>query len=313
MRELEGLMAEKAGLDCQIEKYDSKEEWLPHRDLGASDAATIIGESPYKTPYVLWAEMTGLAPRDFVENEKMKWGNILEPVIARQFEDETGLPLVDLGRTTLCRSKEHSFMTATLDRLIAAPGEELEILEIKAVGAHMAEQWETEAPLIYQIQVQQQLYVTGLKKARIAALIGGQQLKWVTVERSEEFIDALKSAASEFWALVQSKTAPPIDGSAGAREVLKKLYPKPTPGVVVNLGEEFLALDSELALVNADLKRLEDRKSTIQNEIIAAIGEAEGGQLLDGSKWLYKSVDVKASVREVAAYSYRKLSRKAAK
>lgn len=298
---------------CSTEEYASKDEWIARRDLGASDAAVVVGESQYKTPYVLWAEMTGLAPRDFVENEKMEWGNILEPVIAEQFSRKTGLRLRDLGRTTLCRSKENPFMTATLDRLILHDGGDPEILEIKAVGAHMAEQWETEAPLMYQIQVQQQLYVTGLKKARIAALIGGQQLRWVNVERSEEFIEALVEAAGAFWNLVQAKKEPPIDGSAGARAVLKKLYPQASPGVLISLGEESLSIDAELELVKAELKRVEERKSSLENQLISFIGDAEGVALPNGAKYLYKNVDVKASVREIAAYSYRKLSRKAAK
>lgn len=56
------------------------EEWLKFREshIGASDIAVISESNPWKTPYVLWKEMTGRKERDKI-NPSMTRGIELEP------------------------------------------------------------------------------------------------------------------------------------------------------------------------------------------------------------------------------------------
>ena len=62
-------------------------EWLEARKdgLGASDAAAVLGISPWKTNVQLWEEKTGLVvPEDIGGNPAVKYGNDAEPLL-RQF------------------------------------------------------------------------------------------------------------------------------------------------------------------------------------------------------------------------------------
>lgn len=68
---------------------DARREWSErrgqHRGLGASDAATVLGLSPYKTPLTLWLELTGRAERESISDTGYgSWGTIHEPTLLRE-------------------------------------------------------------------------------------------------------------------------------------------------------------------------------------------------------------------------------------
>jgi putative phage-type endonuclease len=63
-------------------------EWLAWRAAGvsASDVPTLLGVSPYKTPWRLWAEKTGLLlPQDLSGNPFVQRGIALEDEARRDF------------------------------------------------------------------------------------------------------------------------------------------------------------------------------------------------------------------------------------
>ena len=64
----------------------SRNDWLEHRrhGIGGSDAAVIMGVSPWKSLMDLWLEKTGQYVED-IDSESMYWGRVLEDVIAKEF------------------------------------------------------------------------------------------------------------------------------------------------------------------------------------------------------------------------------------
>lgn len=83
--------------------------------IGGSDAAAILGVSPWQTRYQLWAKKTGLiteAPDP--EKEKIfARGKRLEPVVLQMFEDETGF-VVD-HRNRRFQDSEFPILAAEID------------------------------------------------------------------------------------------------------------------------------------------------------------------------------------------------------
>lgn len=67
------------------------EEWLEERKrgIGSSDAGTIMGASPFQTPYGLYLLKTGRA-EPVKESDAMFNGHILEPAVAEWFSGKTG-------------------------------------------------------------------------------------------------------------------------------------------------------------------------------------------------------------------------------
>ena len=208
-----------------IERMD----WLAKRreSVGASEVACILGLSHWKSPYSLWCEKTGAVPQDSTEQEWQRWGNLLEPIICDEYSAQTGRKVIDHGRYSVRYSKTCPHLSATLDREVLAhdergPG----CMDAKSTNAFKAKEWEDGAPLIYQVQLQAQMEVTGHLWGSLAVLVGGSEFHWCDVERNESFITMMRRKVAEFWQLVEARTPPPVDGSNSTAEVLKRLYPK---------------------------------------------------------------------------------------
>lgn len=289
----------------------TREEWLDARKsgIGGSDAAAVLGASPWKSPYALWAEKTGLET-DLTDNEVLRWGRVLEGPIADEYAKISGRKLQYPGEFAIQRHPSLPHMICSLDRVIEpiddrGPGS----LSIKYVGPFKAGAWGEEAPIEYQVQLQHEMAVTGFKWAAFAVLIWGAGVKWMDVERNDNFIEALTDAERDFWKGVETGNPPPVDGSASTAEALKRLYPKDN-GFAVEAPLEFAAKIEELREAKATIKSAKARVDAIENEAKALLGEASVLGLGGKPVCTYRTISRKA--HEVKASEYRALKWKGA-
>jgi len=287
-----------------------KPTWLEARrqGLGSSDAPAILAVSPWKSPLGVYAEKLQIVEASAEETEAMSWGNLLEPVVATRYIEVTGRELRDPGRFTIRRSLAKPFMLATLDREILGDERGPGLLEIKTTGYFDKEQWEDGPPLLFNVQVQHQLAVTGYPWASLAVLVAGQHLKWVDVDRNDRFISLLIEREEEFWDRLLRHDPPSPDASEATKEILAKLYPAQVPETIVPLSGEFFHWDQQRVQGKQDEKAAKERITEAENMLKAAIGEAEAGMLPDGTLITWKLV--KKSGYEVKPHQYRELRRK---
>lgn len=297
------------------EAFPTKEAWLKGRrfGIGASEASAVLGLNPWKSPLQLYAEKLEVAELDAAESEAMEWGLLLEPVIADKYAAATGRKLADPEPWTLYRSRQHEFMTATFDRLIVGDPRGLGVLQIKTTGAFKAEEWEDEPPVYYQVQTQQEMAIAGATWGSLAVLIGGQRFRWFDLARNDRFVGLLVEREAAFWQRLVTMDPPTPDGSESAREILRRLYPKETPGLTVNLPGEVIEWDAELLAVKDMGKQYEAKKTELENKIKAAIGEAESGVLPNGVTYTWKASERHEQPREARVSIVRTLRRKEAK
>ena len=203
-----------------------REAWLDQRrkGVGGSDVAAIMGLSPYRGAYEVWAEKSGLieAP-DISDKPAVIWGNILESVIGDHYAESH--PDREVRRlNAVCQSIERPWAQASLDYEVKDPDLGWGVLEIKTAGQRSEGKWDDGVPLFYQTQVAHYLSVTGRQFADVAVLIGGQDYREYRIMRDEDDIRAVESAVDEFWRRVQTGEEPPVDGSPGEAEALFKRH-----------------------------------------------------------------------------------------
>lgn len=287
----------------------TREEWLAERrtGIGGSDAAAVMGASPWKSTYALWAEKAGMVAVEDNETEAMEWGKRLEPVIAAKYIEATKRQVHLMGSAVpeIIRHPRRPYMLASIDGSVSrqettAPG----ILEIKTAGAHRAEEWETAAPLDYQVQLQHYLAVAGRSWGSFAVLIGGQKFRWYDVERNDTFIAALEERCAWFWGMVERHEAPPVDDSASTSRALAALYPTDS-GETIDLGGESIDWCRDLTAIKAQIAGAESRKREVENKIKAALGAATFGVVPGVGKFSLKTQRKEA--HEVKASEYRVL------
>lgn len=272
---------------------DTREQWLEMRSrgIGSSDAAAVLGLSPWKSPLALYAEKIGLVePEDLSEKEHVRWGNILEGPIAERYVEVTGRPVSDPGPFAVDVHPKYPYLLASVDRRIQSDGNGRGpgILEIKTASAYKESEWLEEPPVPYQIQLQHQLMVTGCTWGSLAVLIGGQKFYHVDLEINEPFCGLLLNAELDFWDRVERRDPPPADGSESTQKALAAMYPQDS-GETVALSNDAWSLAGELAEIKEQIKEYEARRREIENRIKAELGAASKGLFSDGSGFTYKT------------------------
>jgi putative phage-type endonuclease len=285
-----------------------REVWLAERNkgIGASEAAAILGLSPWESPLSVYARKLGALQATKEETEAMRWGTKLEPLILEEFGRETGRDVARDG--VLIRSRARPWQLATLDgRQFDAKrtGNGRGLVEVKATSAR-AQDWNQGVPEYVQIQVQHQLDVSGFDWGSVVVLQHGNRLLWADVERNEALIESIRAAEQDFWDRVQHQQPPNPDGSPATREALRALYPRDT-GEVIALPGELIELDLERCEMKDEIKLREARLDWIDNQFRAALGSASVGTLANGASYSYRLQ--KRAERIVAASEFRVLRR----
>lgn len=202
----------------------SREDWLKYRKrgIGGSDVAAILGISKWKSAVGLWLDKTNQSSEPEEENEAMQWGSIMEPVIRNHFAEVMGKLVVEVK--AMLRHPEYPFMLADVDGVTVDDEGNPAILEIKTASEYKRGEWEDDIPAYYQTQVQHYLCVTGVGKAYVAVLIGGNSFKVFEVDADAEVQQMIIAVERDFWNKVQNMIRPEIDGSDAATELLNRAY-----------------------------------------------------------------------------------------
>ncbi|MDL2284632.1 YqaJ viral recombinase family protein [Oxalobacter sp. OttesenSCG-928-P03] len=265
-------------------KNMSRESWLDIRNqgIGSSDAACVLGLSPYKSALELWLEKTGRkAADDLSGNEAVFWGTTLEPVIAAIYAERTGTTVRRVN--AVLRHPEHPFMMVNLDREVRHPTDGRGILEVKTAGLHSAHLWDDGVPEVYQCQVLHQLAVTGKPWADVAVLIGGQDFRVFRIYPDEEKIHALIEAERDFWMRVEFDIAPEVDGSESGNRALGLMYPE-DDGTELDFSEDVRmnALFSELLVSREVAEEATQHAKLLRQRIQKLMGNARTALFANG-------------------------------
>lgn len=288
----------------------TREEWLAERKkgIGASDAAALLGLSPWKSPLQLYCEKLSLIPPDERETEAMEWGLLLEGPIGDRYAAKAKRTVTRPAPFTIYAVEAPAFLAATFDAFTEEAGDP-GVVEVKNVGWQKAEEWAEEPPLYYQIQLQWQLRVSGFRWGSLAALVGGQKFVYFDLPRNDRFIALLEERGAAFWARVEKQEPPtPVAMDAG---LMGLLYPTQEPGARVLLPPEAAAWDAQRLRADVLIKEGKALKDEAEALLKGAIGPHEIGVLPDGAAYSWKSVERKGY--EVKPTTYRELRRKAGK
>ncbi len=204
---------------------DQRAKWLERRryGIGASDAAAVIGASPYKTNVQLWEEKTTRrVPDDISGKPYVQYGTKAEEHLRALFELDFPDYQVDYDQYGMISNcKDVPFAFATLDgklteRLTGRTGV-LEIKTTEIMSSVQYRQWKTGVPQHYYIQIVHQLLATGYDfaclKAQLKFSFDGDIWErtnhyWFERKELESDIKYLKQQEIKFWNAVQKDCRP---------------------------------------------------------------------------------------------------------
>ncbi len=265
-----------------VSKPANREDWLEGRKpfIGASESPAILHKSPFKSYYSLWAEKSGAVETPDFDSERMAWGRRLERPIAQGLAEDFGFDIVE---PDFVLQDPDLRAAATLDFFIKKPsGEVLKqlpdaigagVLEIKNVDSLIAQKkWEGEPDIGYLIQLQHQMMLFGATWGAIGALIGGNKGVLFCYEVHEPTVAALRTEIRKFWDLVESGTAPDVDGSYSTGETLKLQNPQDDGTVEEVSDPEIEELCRQYKDFAGQEKSAKEQKTKVQNQLKEYLG-----------------------------------------
>lgn len=243
---------------------------LSNHGIGASEIAAIAGLNPYASPWDIWLVKTGQkAPFD--GNAFTEWGHRLEPAIRQAYADQQKVNVV-VPPDSLFHA-ERPWARATPDGIVVDGAAWLHLVQCKNVGSWVERAWKSAPPDYVQLQEQWELYVTGLSRADVAVLIGGNDFRVYTIHRDQKMVDDLVTIASEFWHRVEHRIPPPIDASDACRDHFTNKL-KRADLVELNADVTTDQLIEEWRDLHLRIKRDERRVGVIKNTLLADLASA---------------------------------------
>ncbi len=268
----------------------TREEWLEWRrkGIGGSDAAAVLGISPFRTAVDLYYDKLGLPLEDGEDNWVAKEaGVLLEDLVARIFARKTGLKIYQ--RKCMFQHPEHPWMLADLDYLVELPDGGTAILECKTTNYNAQGKWEYDGteivPVYYEVQGRHYMAVMDIDRVYYCCLYGNSEDEVIirSIERDRDYEAELIALEEDFWRNNVQARVPPAytedDGELIMESLRRVLGPssKDAPPVLLTPPQSakvfrYLELQEEKSSLAAEVKRIGDEMQRLKALIAADMG-----------------------------------------
>jgi putative phage-type endonuclease len=289
----------------RIETFDSREAWLQSRAavdvIGGSEAAAVLGVSPYSTAWSLWESKR--EPKKDKPTEPMKRGNRWEPAVLAEYEDESRIQVItpaaavgkQHGTIVVLSSHRCPWLRATPDAF--GVDQRGTFGQVEAKTAVDATKWSPEPGIVIErwddscadivpphiaIQNYVQLITSELPWVDACALVPkGKWLvvRWVRIEADPSTQHAIEDALGAWREkhLIRGE-APDVDESDACNRYLAKKFPTREGKAKLSraASEAELAWMLELYEARQRIKSDKKRADKLRNQLI----ESAQGHLL---------------------------------
>ena len=285
------MIAENYSPDVIVETAGlTEDEWLEYRrqGIGGSDAAAILGVSPFATARDLYYDKLKVV--SYGEDESnwvaKKIGHLLEDLVAEIFHKKIGYPIYQIHK--MFRHPTYDYMLADIDYFVTLPNGETAILEIKTTNYNAKEHWWQDGkevvPINYEVQGRHYMCVMNINHVFYCCLYGNNEDEVIIrhIERNMDYEQELIALESNFWNHhILTKTPPPYteDGELILSSVKHHFGPADQVAPQVKLGStfsnyvvRFTELQAQKKIADAESKRLENEMKRLQGRIVAEMG-----------------------------------------
>lgn len=251
---------------------------MSRRVLGGTDAAAILGLSPWRTPYQVWLEKTGrLEPQP--PNNDMRRGTDLEPLVAKMYAERTG---ARLRQAKKLRHHKYPQLGGHPDRWAQINGGR-RLVELKTTlwfDRHWGPDGSDQVPAHYAAQCIHYAAVSGTREIDLAALsIHDWELRIYHLAVDEAIADDFIRKLIDWWnTYVEADVPPPLLDS----EPPEHRWPEARQGKTISADEDIRAKVCELRALRARIRELDLLAEDLAHAIQKYMGDAE--VLLDGNR-----------------------------
>lgn len=278
------------------------EHWMELREqnVGASEVGCLFpGVDPFKTRFELHCVKAKLIPApDLRKNKAVRFGQVFEAGTAKMVAEDTGWTIRKVRRYITSPTVEGQ--AATLDYETHGHPRGAAPVQIKVVGR----KWE-EIPLVYQLQVQQEMAVTGRDWGALGvAFLDRREVAVFEFDRHDAVIAKLEAEVVDFWRAVHEGREPEPNFERDL-EAIRKRYR------TTHKGEQWEPMNEEAETALGELARQyheaqaaesagKKAKRTAQAEILNTLKDAGFARVGEFrvSTWDVADTDIEAHTRK---------------
>lgn len=262
---------------------ETKEAWLAKRGrgIGGSEAAAVLGLSPWATPVTIWMRKTGRAPEQ-PETLAMRIGTELEQTVAKLYTEETGREVRNHNAWLA-----DGCLIGNIDRLVIPEGKNSaahkgvittdRLLECKTASV----EWQDGVPLYYQVQVQHYMGLAPtIQIADVACLfLTHKRFEVYHVERDDEAIADIQSRLREWWEkhIIKGEMPEPT-----CEHDVKILWARSNPNKSITADESLVRTIEKYKRLKKSIDEREQLLNMRREQIILAMRDAETVTAADG-------------------------------
>lgn len=238
-------------MNSVMHSFTSKDEWLNLRlnDVTSTEVSALFGCNPYMTEFELYHMKKNKQVVSLEPNERMTWGTRLEQAIAEGIAADRGWVIQKMDNYI---NNPDLRIGASFDYFGWGSKDDSPeplnfIVEIKNVDyLQYKDKWiddgiNLEAPPHIELQVQQQMLLTGCEKAYICALISGNQTVVIERFKNEAIQNAIIKKVRKFWQDIESNVEPVPNLERDASFVISQ-FDEVEAGKIINADDEICSL-----------------------------------------------------------------------
>jgi putative phage-type endonuclease len=243
--------------------------------IGGSDVGAILGLSRFRSPLEVWMEKTGKEIKQ-LDSLPLRFGSFAEEFVASEYSRSTGFDLIH--DESIHIHPEHSFMSAHIDRFVLESGSTIpsRILECKTANPFSSGEWgevgSDEVPMSYLCQCIWYMAITNIDRVDLAVLFGNSDFRIYEIARDIALEKMVIQKAIAFW---QEHVLKDIAPPAMSEQDCHTLFSKGDSGKSIEAKAETLELTERLQLLNSEIEVREEEISSIKQNIMNQMQEAE--------------------------------------
>jgi predicted phage-related endonuclease len=214
-------------------------------------------------------------PPDLSHIEAVQMGKVMEPTIARLFQDKHGIELKDADYAL--SHKDEPWLRSHFD-YISADGRTL--VECKNYNAGVMSKFDEDTNLVPAADLAQLIHeaaVHNVEQIYLAVLFGGQAFRTYHFTITEAMKEDLIKQMAKYWGMVATQTMPEPD----SLESCKIIYPQDNSESVTATGAVERAV-SVLSEYKQKIKQLEDEAESIELAVRQFMGHNASLVTIDG-------------------------------
>jgi putative phage-type endonuclease len=270
----------------------SEQEWLEYRrqGIGGSDAAAVLGVSPFTTARDLYYDKLKIVSAD---DDDSNWvakqvGHLLEDLVAQIFHVKTGYRIYQIKK--MFRRPDYPFMIADVDYFVELPDGTTALLEIKTTNYNARDKWWDGAleivPLNYEIQGRHYMCVMNVDRIYYCCLYGNNENEVIIrrVDRDMAYEYELIALERNFWEDHIEARVPPAYTEDGelVLESVSRHFGAPDPlapetaldaGLADNI-VQYLELQRAKSALDSQTNEIESRMKRIRGVITDQMGRS---------------------------------------